>query len=111
MTRIAGMWVARVSLTGVVLAIAPAIAGAGQAAVPGQASPTAVAAAPDAAKEIATMQAKLNDWPQLGRYAAENAALGSAGKRQKRVVFFGDSITDAWGSRPNTGEFFPGKAY
>ena len=57
------------------------------------------------------MQAKLNDWPQLGRYAAENAALGGPPKRQKRVVFYGDSITDGWGRRPNTGEFFPGKAY
>ncbi|MCU1322564.1 MAG: Capsular biosynthesis protein [Acidobacteriaceae bacterium] len=75
------------------------------------APPAAVAAAPDAAKQIATMQAKLNDWPQLGRYAAENAALGGTPKRQKRVVFYGDSITDGWGRRPNTGTFFPGKAY
>jgi lysophospholipase L1-like esterase len=27
------------------------------------------------------------------------------------VVFFGDSITDAWGRSPTTGEFFPGKPY
>jgi lysophospholipase L1-like esterase len=72
---------------------------------------TAAAPAPDAAKQIATMQAKLNDWPQLARYAADNAALGGVPKGKKRVVFYGDSITDAWGRRPNTGEFFPGKAY
>ncbi len=57
------------------------------------------------------MQAKLNDWPQLARYAADNASLGGVPKGKKRVVFYGDSITDAWGRRPNTGEFFPGKAY
>ena len=63
----------------------------------------------DAAKQIATMQAKLADWPQLGRYQADNASLGPA--ESGRVVFYGDSITDGWGRRPNTGEFFPGKPY
>jgi lysophospholipase L1-like esterase len=29
----------------------------------------------------------------------------------QRVVFFGDSITDAWGSSPTKGVFFPGKPY
>jgi hypothetical protein len=63
------------------------------------------------AKEIAAMETKLADWPQLGRYKAENAALAPAGAGEQRVVFYGDSITDAWGRRPNTGEFFPGKPY
>ena len=64
-----------------------------------------------AAAETARMRAQLADWAQLGRYQAENAALPvpTAGKR--RVVFLGDSITDAWGRRPNTGAFFPGKPY
>src|SRR6202011_5907751 len=75
------------------------------------AGPSATAAPVDLEKQVATMQAKLNDWPQLDRYRAENAALGSAGKGQKRVVFYGDSITDGWGRRPNTGTFFPGKRY
>ncbi len=75
------------------------------------ASAPATAAAPDMAKQVATMQAKLNDWPQLGRYAADNAALASVANGEKRVVFYGDSITDAWGRRPNTGEFFAGKPY
>jgi lysophospholipase L1-like esterase len=71
---------------------------------------TQTAPAPvDAAKQIATMEAKLADWPQLGRYRAENATLGAA--ESGRVVFYGDSITDGWGRRPNTGEFFPGKPY
>jgi lysophospholipase L1-like esterase len=33
------------------------------------------------------------DWPQLSRYAADNAKLAPA---PARVVFMGDSITDAW---------------
>jgi lysophospholipase L1-like esterase len=65
----------------------------------------------DTAKQIATMETKLADWPQLGRYRAENAALAPAGADEQRVVFYGDSITDGWGRRPDTGEFFPGKPY
>ena len=72
---------------------------------------TAASAPTDTAKQIATMEAKLADWPQLARYRADNAALGPAGQSEQRVVFYGDSITDGWGRRPNTGEFFPGKPY
>ena len=49
------------------------------------------------------------DWPNLGRYRAENEALPPPSAGEKRVVFFGDSITDAWGR--SVGEFFPGKPY
>src|ERR1700748_2943059 len=80
-----------------------------------QAAPTGVATPPnapvDTAKEIAAMEAKLADWPQLGRYRADNATLAAVGQDEQRVVFYGDSITDGWGRRPNTGEFFPGKPY
>lgn len=62
-------------------------------------------------KEIAAMQKKLADWPQLDRYRADNAALGPVAAGVQRVVFFGDSITDAWGRMPDTGEFFPGEPY
>jgi lysophospholipase L1-like esterase len=64
------------------------------------------------AKEIASMQAKLNDWPNLARYRADNAALAPAAAGEQRVVFYGDSITDGWGRRPGTeSTFFPGKPY
>jgi lysophospholipase L1-like esterase len=38
------------------------------------------------------------DWPNLGRYAAANAALPAPAAGQARVVFMGDSITElnAW---------------
>ncbi|HEX4652390.1 MAG TPA: SGNH/GDSL hydrolase family protein [Granulicella sp.] len=61
--------------------------------------------------EIAAMQTKLNDWPQLDRYRADNAALPALAAGEQRVVFYGDSITDNWGRRPGTGTFFPGKPY
>ena len=72
---------------------------------------TPAAAPVDTAKQIAALEKKLDDWPQLGRYKAENAALGPVGQDAQRVVFYGDSITDSWGRRPDTGEFFPGKPY
>ena len=60
--------------------------------------------------EIAGIQKKLADYANLARYATANAALPPATK--DRVVFFGDSITDAWGNaaafKP---AFFPGKPY
>jgi lysophospholipase L1-like esterase len=68
-------------------------------------------AAMNTERQIAAMETKLADWPQLGRYKADNAALGSAAADERRVVFYGDSITDSWGRMPNTGEFFPGKPY
>jgi len=59
------------------------------------------------------LQEKLNDWPQLRRYQADNAKLPPAGAShdpaEARVVFYGDSITDAWGR--GTGDFFPGRPY
>src|ERR1700720_1259796 len=52
----------------------------------------------------------LHDWPNLARYAEANAALVAPAKFELRVVFMGDSITDAWVS-PEYGGFFPGKPY
>jgi len=97
-----------------ILLIAAVMTGVGRgqtSAAPVTAAPVAAAAPAVSAKEIAAMEAKLADWPQLARYKADNAALAPAAADEQRVVFYGDSITDAWGRRPNTGEFFPGKPY
>jgi lysophospholipase L1-like esterase len=75
------------------------------------AAPAPAVAPVDTAKQIAEMQVKLDDWPQLGRYRADNAALAPAAPGEQRVVFYGDSITDGWGRGPERGEFFPGKPY
>jgi len=86
-------------------------AGWGQTTAAPPATTVAPAAPALSAKEIAAMEAKLADWPQLARYRADNAALGPVGQGEQRVVFYGDSITDGWGRRPDTGDFFPGKPY
>lgn len=81
-----------------------------------QATPTAPAPAAGPPDELAKIQAQLakdektlQDWPNLGRYRKENAQVASPAESENRVVFMGDSITDAWGR--TRGVFFPGKAY
>ncbi len=49
------------------------------------------------------------DWPGLGRYHEANLKLAAATEPEKRVVFMGDSITDAWGKHFD--KYFPGKPY
>jgi len=50
-----------------------------------------------------------NDWANLARYRDANAALGAPAPGEARVVFMGNSITDAWAKSFPT--MFPGKAY
>ena len=47
------------------------------------------------------------DWSQLSRYADANASLPPPASDEKRVVFYGDSITDSW----PLAKSFPGKPY
>lgn len=61
-------------------------------------------------ERAACLDAVASDFGGLYRYAAVNAALAAPRPGEKRVVFFGDSITDNW-SRPDYGGFFPGKPY
>ncbi|HTV06601.1 MAG TPA: SGNH/GDSL hydrolase family protein [Acidobacteriaceae bacterium] len=58
-------------------------------------------------QEIAQMQARLDDWAQLNRYRAADAALPPVTPCEDRVVFMGDSITDVW----PVAQYFPGKPY
>jgi lysophospholipase L1-like esterase len=62
-----------------------------------------------ALQDMMRNDARLRDWPELGRYRMANADLLRAGTRVD-VVFLGDSITDAWTSE-RYGGFFPGKGY
>lgn len=48
-----------------------------------------------------------DDFGELGRYRAANAALNQPAAGEDRVVFFGDSITDMW----KLEQYFPGKPY
>jgi lysophospholipase L1-like esterase len=54
--------------------------------------------------------ARLRDWPNLARYREQNRTLAAAGSAEGRVVFMGDSITDAW-PQPRYGTFFEGKPH
>lgn len=57
------------------------------------------------------IQKTLTDWANLTRYRQENADLAAKALEANRVVFMGDSITDAWGRTYAVGKFFPGKPY
>src|ERR1700731_807118 len=65
---------------------------------------------PVVTERLARADKILHDWPNLVRYAEANAAVPAPAKVELRVVFMGDSITDAWVS-PEYGGFFPGKPY
>lgn len=55
-----------------------------------------VSAQTPSAEQVQAMQRQLADWPQLSRYRDENAALAAPARGERRVVFFGDSITEGW---------------
>ena len=42
------------------------------------------------------MMAQNKDWARLGRYAKANQELPAPTKKDKRVVFMGNSITEGW---------------
>jgi len=48
-----------------------------------------------------------DDYGQLARYRDANTALEAPAPGDRRVVFFGDSITDIW----KLADYFPGKPY
>ena len=50
-----------------------------------------------------------NDWANLARFRADNAQLGAPRAGEQRVVFMGNSITEAWA--PLFATMFPGKPY
>lgn len=49
------------------------------------------------------------DWAWLARYRAENERLGPPAPGEERVVFYGNSITEAWA--PHFDAMFPGRPY
>ena len=71
-------------------------------------SPAAVAASP--APQRTPEESRLReDWANLARYRAADSALGAPKPGERRVVFIGNSITDAW--TPYFPAMFPGKPY
>lgn len=59
--------------------------------------------------QVANMQKKLADWPQLNYYRAANAALPAPAAGEQRVVIYGASVAEFWKSHGYP--FFPGKPY
>ena len=64
----------------------------------------------EATAKLEVQEKRLKDWPDLARYRDANASVAVPAKNEQRVVFMGDSITDAW-VQPRFGAFFPGKPY
>ena len=85
-----------------------------QPSSPGAAQPAAPAAScPEMATALTALMgrdARMSDWPNLARYREANRTLPPPSSGESRVVFMGDSITDAW-QQPRYGGFFPGKPY
>ena len=54
---------------------------------------------------------RLRDFSQLNRYRELNRAVKPPAAGEQRVVFMGDSITDAWPAPRFAETFFPGKPY
>jgi lysophospholipase L1-like esterase len=82
-------------------------------AVPQPAPPPPVPSCPElgaALQVVARNDARLKDWADLGRYREANRVTPAPAPGETRVVFMGDSITDAW-PQPRFGAFFPGKPY
>jgi lysophospholipase L1-like esterase len=100
MTRIAR------SFYGLAITLALAAPLAAQTPAPAaQQTPEQVAAE----RQRAADERMRNDWANLTRYKAANAALGEPKPGENRVVYYGDSITDAWARLFPT--LFPGKPY
>ena len=80
---------------------------------PGQVPPLqTVPSCPELATALTNLSrsdVRMRDWPNLARYREQNRFLAPADAGQSRVVFMGDSITDAWPQRAS--EFFVGKPY
>ncbi|NGY38054.1 acylhydrolase [Flavobacterium sp. XN-5] len=55
------------------------------------------------------MNSKVQDWPNLSKYAKANSLLNIPVQGENRIVFMGDSITEFWSTV--NGTFFEGKSY
>lgn len=62
-----------------------------------------------AERDSAALERLSNDWAGLRRYQAANATLAAPKPGENRVVFYGNSITDAWSQY--FAAMFPGKPY
>jgi lysophospholipase L1-like esterase len=66
-------------------------------------------AAQNGEKKQAEAKGPVLDWPGIARYHEANLNLPAPASTENRVVFMGDSITDAWGKHFD--KYFAGKPY
>ncbi len=108
------------ALLALLVLLNPVLAGEPGIAFPGQWAPTPADwkypvwpqgcdGRPDADR-AACLAFVVEDYGRLARFAGANALLPPPRAGERRVVFFGDSITDNWSS-PGFGGFFPGRRY
>ena len=93
------------------LLIAPLFAASLAAQPP--APPAGAAAQPPAPADVTAAinrllanDVRLRDWPNLARYRDANRILGKPASGEARVVFMGDSITDAWAAQDRYNDYF-----
>lgn len=82
------------------------------AAPPATAPSPAMPSCPELATAVTALvrnDARRRDWAELARYRDANRSVAAPAAGESRVVFMGDSITDAWPQRSN--EFFTGRPY
>ena len=82
-------------------------------AQPAAATQPSAATCPEMATALTTLIARdvrMRDWAEMARYRDANKTLPAPSGSDRRVVFMGDSITDAW-QQPRYGGFFAGKPY
>src|SRR6478609_3189286 len=84
------MWRAATGLSGVVLV--------GVLAVHAQPPADPAVRIAELEQQVARYLRLLGDWGGLTRYGSADAEMGVPGAGERRVVFFGDDITEAWGS-------------
>jgi lysophospholipase L1-like esterase len=86
---------------------------AGLISLPLLAQPPAPPPANPAVPPLRAINELINDYANLRRYAADNKTIAAPAAGEDRVVFMGDSITDAWGrgQYATSAPFFPGKPY
>src|SRR5439155_7169391 len=99
-----------VTRVSVVTVMCLALAGPQTSTAQTPATPTTCPEMASALTALLRNDTRLRDWPNLARYREDNRTLPSAAGHDARVVFMGDSITDAW-QQPRYGGFFPGKPY
>jgi lysophospholipase L1-like esterase len=58
---------------------------------------------------VMSLEAQEKDWANLERFQEKNARIEAPGRKENRVVFMGNSITEKWATRDSG--FWKGKPY